>query len=153
MRRMCLSMMLAACAASASAADITVNGAWWQTLNRSDLIGSVGTDLVSSIESAPAATTLTIANTNGLRWRVEVTRAVDANWPPGVELAIRCGAESGINAGATYLKLTSGAQALLEGSGDHANIQMQFKLEGASVDTLSATYNLVITYTLVPVSS
>jgi hypothetical protein len=149
-RRAWLGLILCASATIAEGADISVSGTWWRTVNRDDLLAGAGTGLPAEIESAAGVATLAIANTANGRWRVEVARATDVSWPPGVDIAIRrSSVESGVDGGTTYLTLTQGAQTLLEGAGDHPNIQVQLRLQGISLQTLTATYSLHITYTLV----
>ena len=152
MRRVLLALILCASTSIADAADISVSGTWWRIVNRDDLLAGAGTSLPTQIESAAGVATLTIANTGSSRWRVDVARASDVNWPPGVDIAIRrSSADSGVDGGTTYLTLTQGAQTLLEGTGDHPNIQVQLELRGVSLQTLAATYSLHITYTIVSV--
>lgn len=149
MRRAWLALILCASASLAEGADISVSGTWWRIVNRDDLLAGAGTGLPAEIESAAGVATLSIANTGGGRWRVEVARATDVSWPPGVDIAIRrSSVASGVAGGTTYLTLTQGAQTLLEGTGDQ-NIQMQLRVQGISLQTLTATYSLHITYTIV----
>ena len=151
MRRVGLCLILCAAAAIAEGADISVSGTWWRIVSRDDLIAGAGTSLPAEIESAAGIATLTIANTGGSRWRVDVAKASDVNWPPGVNIAIRrSSAESGVDGGTTYLTLTQGAQTLIEGTGNHPSIQVQLRVQGLSLQALAATYSLLITYTIVP---
>jgi hypothetical protein len=149
-RHVSLALILCASATAAEGADISVSGTWWRIVNRDDLIAGAGTSLPAEIESAAGVATLSIANTGSSRWRVDVARATDVNWPPGVDISIRrSSVDSGVDGGTTYLTLTQGAQTLIEGTGDHPNIQVQLKVRGVSLQTLIATYSLHITYSIV----
>lgn len=149
MRRVGPCLLLAVFASAASAADISVTGSWWPTLEKTHLSAGPGSDFVSSLESAAGVATLRISGTSG-PWRVEIERGADASWPSGVEVAVRMsGSEAGITGGTTFVTLTHAAQTLIEGTGDHENIELQFRVQGATVNTLSGDYSLMLTYRIV----
>lgn len=149
MRRVGLCLLLAAFAGAASAADISVTGAWWPTLDRTHLSAGPGSDFVSSLESAAGVATIRITGTSG-PWRVEIERGNDSSWPTGVEVAVRLSdSEAGVTGGTTFVTLTHNAQTLIEGTGDHETIELQFRVQGATVLTLSGDYSLMLTYRIV----
>ena len=151
MNRTSLFVALLAQAATAVAADISVSGTWLRTVDKNDLVAGTGTDLIHTIESSSAVATLAITNTGGAGWRVQVARANATNWPPGVDIAVRrSGNESGVSGGTAYLTLADAAETFFEGTGDHASIEIQLRVDGMTVHTPPAPYSLLITYTIVP---
>jgi hypothetical protein len=149
MRYTWLCIVLAGFAGSASAADIVVTKLWTRLVTTDDLAAGTGSDLVPAVVSPDGTLTVTITNTTG-SWRVDVERTDDANWPEGVEVDIRrSSSDPNVNGGASFITLTRGTQEFFSGTGDHANIEVQLRVRGASVNTRAGAYNLAVAYHIV----
>jgi hypothetical protein len=137
--------------ASAHASDISSAGAWSTSLTAIDLAAGAGSDLRSPIESAAGQVALTISNTAGAGWTVTVSTD-GALWPAGVHISVRVastGSGAGsVSGGGAYLALGGAAQTLLSGTGDRADVQLQFRLEGVSVRNSFGNYSANIVYSL-----
>jgi hypothetical protein len=133
------------------ASDITAVGVWSTSLTASDLAAGAGSDLRSPIEGAAGHVALTISNTAGASWTVTV-RNDSVLWPAGVHISVRIastGSGAGsVSGGGAYLALDGAAQTLLSGTGDRADVQLQFKLDGVSVRNSFGNYSANIVYTL-----
>lgn len=133
------------------AADISAVGSWSTSLTSSDLAAGAGSDLRSPIESTAAQTALTITNTANSSWTVTVSNDTSM-WPAGVSLAVRV-ASSGTGTGSVsssgaYLILSGTARTLLSGSGDRADVQLQFRLNGVSVRNSFGNYSTSVIYSV-----
>lgn len=135
----------------AHASDLSAAGIWSTSLTASDLAAGPGSDLRSPVESAAGQVALTISNTAGGSWTVTV-RDDGALWPAGVHISVRIastGSGSGsVSGGGAYLALGGAAQTLLSGTGDRADVQLQFKLDGVSVRNSLGNYSANIIYSL-----
>ena len=133
------------------ASDISAVGVWSTSLTASDLAAGAGSDLRSPIESAAGQVALTISNTAGGSWAVTV-RNDGALWPAGAHISVRiasAGSGAGsVSGGGAYLTLGGAAQTLLSGTGDRADVQLQFKLDGVSVRNSFGNYSANIIYSL-----
>ena len=133
-------------AGSVAAADIDVVGHWAKTVTRADLVAGAGTDIMSPLESPAAIATLNISNTGGSSWVVRVTWN-NIDWAPGASVAVRrSGNEAGINGGTSYQSLDGSPQDFFCGTGDYSGIQIQFKVDGVTIQTAPQPYSLLVTY-------
>lgn len=138
-----------------SEAELTINvtGNWSETIDASDLQAGAGSDLKSTYESAADAGLLTISDTAGGAWRVDVRRS-DTTWHTNFTLSVkRTGDGTGggsISSGAAYQAIGLSDAAFFSGAGDRSGIPLQFKLEGMSLQVPPATYSTTITYTVSP---
>ena len=148
MRHLGLYSLVLGFAGSVAAADIDVVGHWSRTVTRTDLAAGAGTDIQSPIESPAAIATLDITNTGGSSWVVRVTWN-DIDWAPGTSVAVRrSGNEDGISGGSSYQTLDGLPQDFFCGTGDRSGIQIQFKVDGVTIQTAPQPYNIVVTYTV-----
>ncbi|MDI3543419.1 MAG: hypothetical protein PWP57_1024 [Candidatus Atribacteria bacterium] len=125
------------------AISIAATGGWSETIDKDDLVSGAGSDLKSSYESASGATLLTISGCTGDTdtWKVRVSRT-DYNWHSNFVLYVRRGEDD-------YQAITTTDSDFFSGAGDTANIALQYKLTGMSVQIPPATYSTTITYTVV----
>lgn len=125
------------------AIDISAEGVWSEIIDANDLVSGAGSDLKSSYESEAGATLLTISGCTDENdsWQVEVSRT-DYNWSSKFVLYVRRGEEN-------YQAITTSNSTLFSGAGNTANIALQYKLEGMSVQVSPGTYSTTITYTVV----
>jgi len=146
-----LTFMLAL-AAPGRAIDFMATGEWSRTIGAGDLQAGAGSDLVSTYESAETAALLTISNTGGALWRVDVRRT-DTTWHGNFTLLLRrTGDGTGggpISGGTAYQAIGETNAEFFSGTGDRTNIPVQFKLAGMSVQVPPNTYATTITYTVV----
>jgi hypothetical protein len=137
--------------AGGRAADITVAGDWFRTIDKTDLTAGAGSDLASQYESATGVTTVSIANTSGATWRVTARRS-DATWNSNVSLWVKRtsdGSGSGsISGGTTYVQLSALDTEVFSGTGDRSNVTLQFKLTGMSKSVAPGTYSTTVIYTV-----
>lgn len=148
-----LALMLSLLAPS-YAADISVTGDWSRTIGTGDLQAGAGSDLVSAYQSDADAVLLTVWNTGGGAWRVDVRRA-DTTWDTDLTLSVRrTGDGTGggtIGAGTTYQAIAETNAEFFSGSGDRSNVALQFNLTGMSLQVPPDTYVTTITYTVVDI--
>jgi hypothetical protein len=150
MRRPWLCLLLVGFVDMVSAADIDVVSTWSPTLNDSNLLDGAGTPLVAHIDSFPGAATLTISGAEGAHWQVQVARRDAGNWPDGVEIEVKySGNDATIVGGTGYLTLSSGLQPFIEGTGNHATIDLQLRLRGLTLQHRAGGYHLAIDYQIV----
>jgi len=137
------------CAGQARATDILAVGGWSATAQ------IIGTEIVSTYESATNATLLTIADAPGA-WSVDVRRT-DHLWDPGLVLSLRrtgngsggSGGSGGISGGTRYQEITPTGASFIQGARNRFDIPIQMRISGVSVDIPAGTYSTTITYTVV----
>lgn len=146
-------LFLAHSTAFAIGINVATSGSWVLEIDETDLESGAGSDLTDTYLSASNQVTLEIdvPPTNS-GWSVSITRN-DLRWDPDLTLYARRttnGSGSGsINGGTDYQEIKSFEEAFFTGSGDRSNIQVEFRLEGVSVTTLTAdNYRTMITYTI-----
>jgi hypothetical protein len=144
-------LLCCALISGAEAADITVSGNWFETVDQADLAAGAGSDLRSPIESNAGQATLDIANTLGGNWTVRARKS-ETFWPSGVSVAVKRTSEGNgtgsISGGTAYLTLTGTDQTLFTGTGDRSGVQLQLQTDDLSVSHAPDNYSLTITYTV-----
>lgn len=137
-----------------SAIDITATGGWTRTITSSDLISGAGSNLINSYQSSSNATIINILNciNNNDRWRVDISRT-DNIWNSNFILSVRrtsSGTGGGaINGGTVYMQITTVSQRFFMGRGNRSNINVQYRLNGMSINVAPNIYSTTVTYTLV----
>lgn len=135
-----------------SEAELTINvtGNWSETIDASDLQAGAGSDLKSTYESAADAGLLTISDTAGGAWRVDVRRS-DTTWHTNFTLSVkRTGDGSGggsISGGTEYQAISTTNVEFFSGAGDRG-ILLQLKLDGMSLGIPPGAYSTTIIYTV-----
>lgn len=137
---------------TAAAIQIAVTGDWSRDVTSDDLAGGPGTDLNDTYESDSDQALITISDTSGHTWRVDVRR-VDTDWPGGLVLSVRrTGDGTGggtIMDGTSYQAVGTLDGEFFSGSGDRSGIPIQSKVSGVSVELGRDTYSTTVIYTVV----
>ena len=151
----CLWGMIFLCPAPARAIDISVTGSWNSVvINQANLSAGAGSDLFPYVESSSNQGLMSISNTGGLgdNWRVDVRRS-DSVWDTAVAISVlRSGDGSGpgsLFGGTGYVTIGTTDSTFFSGAGDCADIPLQFKLNGLSIDVAPNTYSTTLTFTVV----
>jgi hypothetical protein len=148
-----VALLLLLAAANARALTFTVTGGWSLSVGLGDLAGPAGSDLVSLHTSAANAVVVDVAGAllDTQPWTVTIHRA-DVLWDPSLSLSMARtsgGLGSGsIIGGLTFQTVGAVAQTLFQGTGDRSSIQVQLRLEGASVTIGSRILTTQIVLTL-----
>ena len=136
---------------TAGAADISVDGGWWEQIDSADLAAGAGTDLRSSLESPAGVSRLDITNTSGQPWSVRVSCDA-AELPAGLVLAVRRttdGSGGGsVSGGTGYLTLGATERVLFTGTADRTSVGLQYRLEGLGVTQSPAVLVPSVTYSI-----
>jgi hypothetical protein len=137
----------------AFAGDIVATGGWNRTIDSSDLLSGAGSNLTSTYESAANATSLDI--TTNTDYRVDVRRT-DGTWSGDFTLSVQRTSDgtpghpsSTISGGAAYQAVTTSDAEFFTGHRDRTGVEVQYRLEGMSVDIAPDTYSSTVTFTIV----
>ncbi len=145
-----LLLLLAAPVATWSA-DVSSSGNWMKTIDAGDLVAGAGSDVTGQHDSSSGIATLTISNTAGASWRIFARRA-DGTWHDSFALFVRRtsdGSGSGsITGGGGYAELSTLDTELFSGSGDRANVAVQYRLTGMSKTVTPDLYGSGVIFTL-----
>lgn len=144
-------LFLALAPAATWSADVSSSGNWIKTIGASDLIAGAGSDLISQHDSDSGVATLAISNTGGASWRLFARRS-DGAWHERFELFVRRtsdGTGSGaVAGGGSYVALSTLDAEFFSGSGDRANIAVQYRLTGMSKAVAPDLYGSGVIFTL-----
>jgi hypothetical protein len=142
--------LILACAASASAADLTSIGDWTESIDASNLASGAGSDIQGPLQSMTGVTVLSIANSAG-RWRLKAHVAPN-QWNPNLVVWVQRvtdGTGRGcISSGASYVQLGSTDVELFRGVGDRSNISIRFKLSGLTHRISPASYSSSVVFSV-----
>jgi len=146
-------MIASSVAPPAFAIDITLTGDWSTTIDSDDLISGAGSDLNPTYESPSDQVLVDITNTmgGGDSWRVDVHKS-DVVWNSDITVyAHRTsnGTGGSVSGGTSYLQITVSDQTFFTGTDDVADIGLQYKIDGISIDINPNTYTTTIVYTVV----
>jgi len=135
------------------AIDVAVEGGWTMQITGTDLQGGPGTDLVDSHTSAVDQVWLAVSGTTGPgdSWQITVSRT-EALWHAELTVQIRRTGDGigGSLSGGTDFQVVGAAGALLfSGEDDIADIPLQLRVSGLSVQIPPAAYATTITLTVV----
>ena len=132
------------------AISTSVTGGWTRTINAIDLAGGAGTDLTSTYASDADAVLVSIADTGGADWRVDIKKQ-DGVWHPSLVLSARrtsAGTGGSVSGGDSYQEVTNTYATFFTGSQDVADINVQLQLSGVSVSIPRASYSTTVYYTV-----
>lgn len=132
------------------AISLSVTGGWTRTINAVDLVGGAGTDLTSTYASTADAALVSIADTSGANWRVDIKKQ-DGAWNPSLVLSARrtsAGTGGSVSGGDSYQQVTDTDATFFTGSQDVTDINVQLQLSGVSVSIPRASYSTTIYYTV-----
>ena len=134
--------------------SITSSGDWLEVIDSSDLISGAGSDLKSSYESAQNATVLSISGSQDPldAWHVNIRR-IDSTWHNNFILYARRTSDGtgngSISDGTSYIIVDTTDSFFFSGSGDRSGINIQYKLEGMSIQIPPNNYSTNIVFTVV----
>lgn len=144
-------LLLAVAPVTTWSADVSSSGNWTKTIDASELVAGAGSDLISQHDSDFGVATLAISNTGGASWRLFARRA-DGAWHERFDLFVRRtsdGTGSGaVSGGGSYVTLSTLDTEFFSGSGDRANIAVQYRLTGMSRSVAPDLYSSGIIFTL-----
>jgi len=130
--------------------SMSVTGGWTRTINAIDLAGGAGTDLTSTYTSDADAALVSIADTSGANWRVDIQKQ-DVAWNPSLVLSARrtsAGTGGSVSGGNSYQQVTDTYATFFTGSQDVTDINVQLQLTGVSVSIPRASYSTTVYYTV-----
>jgi hypothetical protein len=136
-----------------AAISISLTGGWSKTIDATSLAGGAGSDRISTHESAADAVSLTISGTTGPSdsWRIDVTR-VDTTWHSTLALSVRRTSEGtggSVSGGGSYQTISDVNTTFFSGAGDVADIAVQLRLSGISLQVPAKIYTTTVYYTVV----
>ncbi len=140
----------------AGAINITVTGAWAETVDEADLEAGPGSDLNSIYTSDADEVVIDITGTSGSddNWRVDVKRS-DTTWHEDLVLWVARtndgNGDGAISDGTTYQQVTTSDTVFFSGSGNRTTIYIQEKLSGVSAQMFADNYATTIIYTVVDI--
>lgn len=133
------------------AISITIQGNWSKTVQATDLTGEAGSDLVSTYESDPNQSVVSIQSTTG-SWRVDVKKS-DSVWDSGLGLDVRRTSDGtgvgSITGGTSYLEITGVDTTFFDGLDDRLDIDLQLRITGVSTSLGAQSFATTITYTVI----
>jgi len=147
-------VMMAVAPPAGATIDVTTVGNWSQPITSSDLLGAGGSALPVTYESARNQVALTVSGTSGYTesWHIDIQRT-DNRWDSRLTLSVKRTGEGlgggAILGGMSYQQIGNTSTTFFSGTGDRANITLQFQLGGVSVLLPANTYSTEITYTVV----
>lgn len=135
-------LMLTSTVTTGYAADISVTG-WDYSLPNS--ITNAGEYYSSTLESElPTTATVSIS---GLMNPTDTWKVVASTNVTGIGIEVRC--DSGAMSNCSYKKLTAGEQDIFNGTGNHPNIPLKFKItnfdvtDGTDIEDITIQYRVV----------
>jgi hypothetical protein len=135
---------------------LKANGKWTLKLDWHDIPDGAGSMYDSTHESDQNEVRLTISKTvsTDSQWRLDVKR-IDYSWNPALRIYIKRTSDGSgdgtIQNGLTYMEITEMDQYFFEGTGDRKQIDIQFKVEGLTIDIPPNDYTTEIYYTVIEV--
>jgi len=150
-----LAPLLFAAQTAHAGTSITVTGAWFETIDKNDLISGAGSDLKDTYTSVSGQVSIDISGTTGPTdaWRVDV-RKQDDNWNNNLHQYVRRtsdGSGGSVGGGASYQSVTDIDTPFFSGSGDATDIKVQLRLTGVSIQIPPSSYSAVLYYTVVDI--
>ena len=135
--------------------SITVTGAWFETIDKNDLISGAGSDLKGTYTSVSGQVSIDISGTTGPTdaWRVDV-RKQDDNWNNNLHPHVRRtsdGSGGSMSGGASYQSVTDINTSFFSGFGNVTGIKVQLRLTGVSIQIPPSSYSTVLYYTVVDI--
>lgn len=135
------------------AISITVTGSWSETIDESDLQAGPGSDLRAKYTSAKDQISIDIGDT-AANWEVNVSK-FDTNWHPDFQLSVKRTSKGtgpgSIKGGNSGQQVTDVSQQFFYGSETRDNVEVQFKLDGVSVQIPPDTYLTTVYYEVVEI--
>lgn len=137
--------------------SVAVTGDYSETIDAIDLQSGAGSDLIDSYESSTTAVSSDISGTAGVgdNWRVDIKKS-DTTWDSNLYLDVKRttdGTGSGsISGGIAYQEITDIDLEFFGGDADRADVKIQLRLRGVSVQILPDTYSTTVYYTVVDTS-
>lgn len=126
--------------------SIRVSGTWLLRLDSADLTGGAGTGFTSTFESTTAEVSIIISKA-AASWEVTVRR-IDSNWDTNFTLyAQQTTGDPPITDGFPYQEVTTTSTYFFTGA-INTTIDIQYKLEGVSVQTPVDDYVTTVEYTV-----
>lgn len=146
--------LLACLVVPAAAADLAVTPANFSTqIGAAQLAAGAGSNFESPVVSDVLLATLTISNTGGANWQLEIALdGGEADLPAGVSLSLRRAGgagEAGISGGLGYQALTGSPETFFNGSGDYASVEILLQIDGITAAVPPAQYTPNLRYTIV----
>lgn len=135
---------------NAWALSMSVSGGWTRAINAFDLVGGAGSDLNATYASAADAVLLSIAQTGGGGWRVDIKKQ-DGTWDASLLLSARrtsSGTGGSVAGGDAYQQVTDTYATFFTGSEDVTDVNVQLRLSGVSVSIPRAAYTTTVYYTV-----
>ena len=121
------------------ATDIVSSGSYAEAIDASDLLAGAGSDLTSSFQSVSDAVTLTISNSGGGNWAIDVHKT-DTNWNGDFILKVKK------TTGAAVTKTVGNTDVeFFQGSGD-GSFNVQIILEGVSIGISPDSYGSSVVF-------
>jgi hypothetical protein len=136
-------MALLANFAECRAADISVTNNWHFEIGQGSLQGGAGTGLPGTWQSAPNQCEISVSNTQGGAWTINIQK-VDTNWNSSLALWVR---RTDITS--SYQRIDNISKAFFTGSGDKV-IPIQFQITGVSLSISPSEYDTTIHYSVIP---
>ena len=135
-----------------SAISISVNGGWYETIDKNDLTSGAGSNLPDTYTSVSNEVTISISGTTGPEdsWRVEVGKS-DDTWHQDLRPWIRRtsdGIGGTVDGGTSLQQVTDVNNTFFTGSGDITGINIQVRLTGVSIHILPALRATTLYYTV-----
>lgn len=140
-----------------AAADISISvtGAWYETIDKNDLIFGAGSDLQSTHTSVSGQVTIDISGATGPddAWRVDIMK-IDGSWNSLLHpWAMRTSDGNGgsVNGGESFQEITNINTSFFSGAGDVTGIKIQLRMTGASIQIPPSSCSTVLYYTVVDI--
>lgn len=132
--------------------SITVTGAWYETVDKNDLVFGAGSDLENIFTSVSGQVSIDISGAINPdhSWRVDVRR-IDTNWDNRFRIYIMrttSGSGSGVAGGEIYQEVTPLDNSFFTGVGNVTDIKVQLRVTGTSVQIKPDSYSTVLYYTI-----
>ena len=133
---------------------LRARGKWRERINKQDLVGGAGSDIVTPITSDPDEVQIRIRKTADpitTPWRLDI-RKIDINWHSDLNIFVQRtpGGTGGgtISGGMSYLEILDMDQLFFTGTGSWELIPLQFQITGLTVSVGVDDYVTEIYYTL-----
>ncbi len=125
----------------AEAIDLASTGSYSETINAADLIAGAGSNLNSTYQSATAAVTLTVSNSLGGNWAIDVRKA-NTTWDADFILKVKK------TTGTVITKVVGNTDVeFFQASGD-GSFDVQVLLEGVSIAVSPNVNTTTVIYTV-----
>ena len=146
---MLLSLLIFICV-EGQAQDITVTGAWSETIDAMDLLSGAGSD-IAPIDSGTSQLTIDLAISTSNSWNVSIIRN-NTNWHSNLILSAKRTSDGTglgtISGGTSWQEVTNSSAGFFGGVGEPGNrtgISVQLKLQ-SSITVPQGNYSSTITF-------